>query len=136
MLQLLLGYAQVLGQTGVCKLHRLLEHPLKDEKPLATQGLELLKDQKMEKTKFEIGYQYYMVVIGVVGQMVFYAQAYKIFEARSARDVSLLGFTFGFISVASWLVYGLIKRDQPLIIANIVAVIGAMSVLTGIGMYG
>jgi MtN3 and saliva related transmembrane protein len=90
----------------------------------------------MEKAKFEIYYQYYMVIIGVVGQMVFYAQAYKIFVSKSARDVSLLGFTFGFISVASWLVYGLIKRDQPLIIANSVAVVGAMAVLVGIGIYG
>jgi MtN3 and saliva related transmembrane protein len=90
----------------------------------------------MEKSKFEIYYQYYMMIIGVVGQMVFYAQAYKIFVSASARDVSLLGFTFGFISVASWLVYGLIKRDLPLIIANSVAVIGAMAVLIGIFMYG
>jgi MtN3 and saliva related transmembrane protein len=90
----------------------------------------------MDKAKFEIYYQYYMVVIGVVGQMVFYAQAWKIFASSSARDVSLLGFIFGFISVASWLVYGLIKRDQPLIIANSVAVLGAMAVLIGIGMYG
>jgi MtN3 and saliva related transmembrane protein len=90
----------------------------------------------MEKAKFESWYQYYMVTVGVVGQMVFYAQAYEIFASSSARDVSLLGFTFGFISVSSWLVYGLIKRDQPLIIANIVAVVGALAVLIGIGMYG
>jgi MtN3 and saliva related transmembrane protein len=94
----------------------------------------------MEKTKLEICSQYYsqyyMTIIGVAGQLVFYGQAYKIFVYRSAHDVSLLGFTFGFISVASWLVYGLIKRDQPLIIANSVAVFGAMAVLIGIGMYG
>jgi MtN3 and saliva related transmembrane protein len=90
----------------------------------------------MEKTKFEIYYQYYMMIIGVLGQTLFFAQAYKIFMSTCARDVSLVGFTCGFISVSSWLVYGLIKRDPPLIIANSVAVVGALAVLVGIDLYG
>lgn len=87
-------------------------------------------------TAFETYYKYYMSIIGVVGQMVFFAQAYKIFSSKSAHDVSSIGFAFGLISVWSWLVYGLIRRDPPLIIANVVAVIGATAVLIGIGMYG
>lgn len=77
-----------------------------------------------------------MCVIGVLGQFVFFAQAQKIFFTKSAKDVSAFGFTFGFLSVSSWLVYGIIKKSTPLILANTIAVLGSISVLVGIMLYG
>lgn len=77
-----------------------------------------------------------MTFVGIAGQLLFFAQAYKIFTLHSAQDVSGIGFTVGLISVISWLVYGIIIRSFPLIIANIFAVIGAMFVMIGIVLYG
>lgn len=84
---------------------------------------------------FKHYYEKYMYIVGVLGQMVFYAQAYRIFCNQSALDVSVLGFSAGFISVASWLLYGILIKDRPLIIANTVATIGAALVLIGIFLY-
>ena len=87
------------------------------------------------ENKFKCYYEKYMYIVGILGQMVFYAQAYTIFYNKSAVDVSLLGFFTGFISVASWLFYGVLIKNRPLIIANIVATIGAVLVLIGIFLY-
>jgi MtN3 and saliva related transmembrane protein len=76
-----------------------------------------------------------MYVIGIVGQLVFYSQAFTIFYNKSAVDVSLLGFFMGFVSVSSWLFYGILLKNRPLIIANTVATIGAALVLLGIFLY-
>lgn len=80
-------------------------------------------------------YERYMIFIGVFGQGVFYSQFYTILQNKSAQDVSLFGFTCGFISVFSWLVYGLMLRDKPLIIANTIATLGALLVLMAILIY-
>lgn len=77
-----------------------------------------------------------MSFIGIVGQLVFYAQGIKIFQTKSAKDVSILAFIFGLISVTSWFIYGFVIRDRPLIIANFVAIMGAFFVLSGIYLYG
>ncbi len=80
-------------------------------------------------------YEKYMFVVGICGQMVFYAQGIKIFQTQSASDVSLFGFLLGLISVTSWLIYGVAIKNRVLVIANIFAVIGALFVVTGILLY-
>lgn len=89
----------------------------------------------MQIDKIKNLYKYYMIFIGIAGQLVFYAQAYKIFTTCSATDVSKIGFIAGFISVTSWFIYGMLLKDKPLIVANAFAMIGAVLVLIGIGLY-
>lgn len=98
-----------------------------------------MKEQLKElilKSKLQIYYEKYMFVIGVLGQGVFFFQGIKIFLNRSAKDVSMVGFLLGLISVSSWLLYGIMLKDRPLIVANITAVIGALLVVMGILIYG
>ncbi len=76
-----------------------------------------------------------MIFIGIFGQFVFYSQFYAIIQNKSAHDVSLFGFICGFVSVASWLIYGVMLRDRPLILANTVATIGALLTIVAILMY-
>ncbi len=94
----------------------------------------------MDKPKKKISirglYTTYMIFIGIFGQLVFYAQAHKIFTTHQASDVSMVGFTAGLVSVTSWLIYGIMLKDRPLIIANAVACLGALAVLVGIIIYG
>ena len=82
------------------------------------------------------GYHRYMYVVGIGGNLFFYLQAWEVFATRSARDVSLWAFVVAFWAVASWFVYGLILRNWVLIIANIVAMIGAALVVVGKLLYG
>ena len=81
-------------------------------------------------------YEWYMMAMGIIGQILYYAQAVKIFYTQAAKDVPLLGFLLGFVAVSSWLLYGVLIKNRPLIYANAVAVIGAFLVLVGILMYG
>lgn len=70
-------------------------------------------------------YENYMIVVGSLSSMVFYLQAYEIAKNKSANDVSLVAFICGLISVASWLIYGVILKNKPLIASNALAVVGA-----------
>ena len=86
----------------------------------------------MDVRKFYSGY---MLFIGVFGQLMYYAQAYKIFAAKDAGGVSLFGFCVGFIGVTSWFLYGVMLKDTPLIVANVIAMLGALAVVVGILLY-
>ncbi len=81
-------------------------------------------------------YKKYMLVVGVFGQFVFYSQFYEIMKKQHAEDVSLFGFSCGLLSVSSWLVYGFLMHDKPLIVANTVATIGAVLTVGAILIYG
>lgn len=80
-------------------------------------------------------YRHYMLFIGVFGQLVFYAQAYKIFTTHEAGGVSLLGFCVGLLAAISWFIYGILIKDFPILLANIVATIGAAGTVVGILVY-
>jgi MtN3 and saliva related transmembrane protein len=90
---------------------------------------------RMDEMDIKRIYSYYMSVVGVLGQLMFFIQAYKIFATKSAGDLSLVAFMAALISVASWLVYGIMIKDKPLIIANIVACVGAVTVIVGVLLY-
>lgn len=89
-----------------------------------------------QKSKFFIYYRKYMLIVGTLGQLLFFTQAIKIFVTRSANDVSLIGFSCGLVSVTSWMIYGFLIKDKPLIVSNIVAMIGALLVIAGILIFG
>ena len=73
-----------------------------------------------------------MMIVGIVGQTLFYFQAYKIYTTASAKDVSVIGFSFALFSLACWLLYGLVIKNKVLIIVNTFAVIGAALTLIAI----
>lgn len=81
-------------------------------------------------------YEKYMNIVGPATNIMFYLQAYKIFTSKSAQDVSGAGFCMSFIGLSSWLIYGILLKNKPLIIANVFGVTGALLTLIGILMYG
>jgi uncharacterized protein with PQ loop repeat len=68
---------------------------------------------------FEKLYEHYMIVIGSVGHLLFVFQTVKIIQTGCAKDLSLGGFLISFVSLVSWLVYGFLKKDKPLILVNL-----------------
>jgi MtN3 and saliva related transmembrane protein len=81
-------------------------------------------------------YEKYMSVIGSITSIMFYLQAYKIFANKSAKDVSGVGFLLSFIGLSSWLIYGILLKNKPLIVANIFGTVGVLITLCGIVLYG
>ena len=80
-------------------------------------------------------YSIYILIIGTIGQLAPYLQAYKTFTTESAGDLSIPAYVVVFISIVSWLLYGVFIKDYPLIISNIVGFIGTVIVIIGIIIY-
>lgn len=80
--------------------------------------------------------EYLTILMGVVGNFAPYIQAYKIFTLQSAYAVSLWASFVSFASMVCWMVYGVKKKVQPLIVANIFGLIGTFLVLLGIYWWG
>ncbi len=59
----------------------------------------------------------------------FVPQVLKVWQTRSARDVSLGMYALFTLGVAMWLVYGLLIEAWPVIIANLITLILAGAVL-------
>ena len=93
-------------------------------------------DKVSLKRKLSAYYEKYMLIVGTLGQLLFYTQGIKIFLTKSANDVSLIGFLLGLISVSSWLGYGILIKNRVLIVSNAFAVIGALFVVIGILIHG
>jgi MtN3 and saliva related transmembrane protein len=88
------------------------------------------------KKKMFYVYEKYMLVMGILGQFLFYVQGVKIFTTKSASDLSIVGFLLGLIAVTSWFIYGILIKNKVLAISNAVAVIGALFVVIGILIHG
>ena len=72
----------------------------------------------------------FATIAGVVMSLGYYPQAIKIIKRKSARDVSPTTYLMFFPGIIIWLIYGISLNDFPLIIANTVALIGCVFVLT------
>ncbi len=76
-----------------------------------------------------------MNIIGPLGNLMFYIQAYKIFSTQSAVSISIPAFIMSVIGLSSWLIYGVILKNTPLIVANMFGVVGAILVILGTFIY-
>ena len=55
---------------------------------------------------------------GVISSITFLPQVIKTYKTKSAKDISLLMFTFATTSVIMWLAYGIILGNVPIIFTN------------------
>ena len=68
-------------------------------------------------------------VFGTLMSFGYFTQTAKIIKHKSAKDVSLITYLIFGVGVTVWLIYGLSIIDFPIIISNVVALIGALSVI-------
>ncbi len=68
-------------------------------------------------------------IFGVAMSFGYFTQTYKIYKKKSAKDVSLATYLFFAAGIAMWLIYGLSIGDLPIIITNLVFLVGAGAVL-------
>jgi MtN3 and saliva related transmembrane protein len=74
-------------------------------------------------------------IAGIVMSLGYYPQAFKIIKRKSAKDVSPTTYLMFFPGIVIWLIYGISLKDFPLIIANIVALIGCAFVLIAYSIF-
>ena len=61
--------------------------------------------------------------------IAFLPQAIKVYQTKSTKDISLLMFLIFTVGVFSWLIYGFIINDYPVILANAVTLILSLFIL-------
>lgn len=61
--------------------------------------------------------------------IAFLPQVIKTYKSRSAAELSLSTFSIFTAGVLLWLVYGLLSKNTPIIIANLLTLILAVSLL-------
>ena len=77
----------------------------------------------------------YMSWVVNLGQSMHYIQAWKIFTAKSAEDISLIAYIICLVLLIHWLIYGIIIKDKVIILAETLGVIGAILVIFGTVIY-
>lgn len=68
-------------------------------------------------------------IFGVAMSFGYFTQTYKIIKTKNVKGVSLATYIFFAVGITMWLIYGLSIGDLPIIISNIVFIIGALSVI-------
>jgi MtN3 and saliva related transmembrane protein len=69
------------------------------------------------------------LLAGTFTTISFLPQVIKIWRSKSAKDISLAMFSIFSIGVFLWLIYGLFIDSLPVIIANFVTLILALTIL-------
>ena len=75
---------------------------------------------------------FFGLVAGICNTISFLPQVLKIWRTKSVSDISLLMFLIFTFGVANWLIYGLIIKETPIILANTVTLILCLLILFGI----
>jgi MtN3 and saliva related transmembrane protein len=86
-------------------------------------GIESLFISKNKVLKL---YEKYMTLMGILGHFIFIFQTYKIVAFKNASNVSLEGFCIAFLSIVSWLFYGILKQDKVLVTVNVFGFISSL----------
>lgn len=69
------------------------------------------------------------LVAGAFTTIAFLPQVLKTWKSRSAKDLSLGMFSIFTLGVGMWLAYGILINDLPVILANVITLILASTLL-------
>ena len=76
----------------------------------------------------------YVTIIGLaaaaLGGVSLFPQLLKVLKTKSTKDISLGMFIIFCISIFLWLVYGILMKNAPVIIANFFGFIQALIILS------
>jgi len=75
-------------------------------------------------------------VFGTVSGLANFPQAYKIFKRKSAKDISILTYSFLFSGALVWILYGIEIANFPILITNVFGAVNIGLVIIGWFLYG
>jgi MtN3 and saliva related transmembrane protein len=61
--------------------------------------------------------------------IAFFPQVYKIIKIKETKDISLIMYILFLCGISLWLVFGIVEKSLPIIIANAVTLVMASIVL-------
>lgn len=99
-----------------------------------TNNLESNIDKKSKMLTSDY-YEYYIMIVGILGQSMHYIQAYKIFSTQSAEDISLPAYLICLVVLINWLIYGVVKKAKALIYAEVLGMVGCSAIIIGAYIY-
>ena len=76
------------------------------------------------------------VTFGTLSGISNVPQWYKIFKRKSAKDISIITYSFLFIGALIWIFYGIEIKNFSIIITNILGAINIGLVVIGWFLYG
>lgn len=74
-------------------------------------------------------------LIGLFGVIVFLPQLYKIWVGQNVAGLSLTSWAGMTIGSVIWLIYGVIHKQKPLIVVNIMIALLQVAIVAGIIVY-
>ncbi len=66
---------------------------------------------------------------GTLTTIAFVPQAIKIWRTKSAKDISLGMFVILCTGISLWVIYGILVKSLPLVVANATTLVFALSIL-------
>jgi MtN3 and saliva related transmembrane protein len=69
------------------------------------------------------------IIAGIITTSALLPQAIKIYRTKSARDISLAMFIFLAVGVTLWLIYGILIKEIPVIVANFFSLLLIMAII-------
>ena len=77
----------------------------------------------------------FLLVVAVIGPMANIPQIIKIFTLKTSIRVSTLTFTFMTIFNIPWIIYGIVHKEKPIVIAYVLWLITNLIVVAGTFIY-
>jgi uncharacterized protein with PQ loop repeat len=77
----------------------------------------------------------FLLIVAVVGPVMSIPQIYKIYSTKTAAGVS--GLSFGLFAVFNipWIIYGIVHKEKPIVIAYILWFISNTAIVAGTFLY-
>ncbi|MBI1912065.1 MAG: SemiSWEET transporter [Deltaproteobacteria bacterium] len=69
------------------------------------------------------------IIAGTITTTSFVPQFLKAYRTKHTKDISVYMFSMLFIGISLWLIYGLIKQDLPIILANGISLVFVTAIL-------
>lgn len=76
-----------------------------------------------------MSYEWMGYLAGVLTTLAFVPQLYKTWQSKSAHDISYGMYALFSLGLVLWTAYGLIKNAIPIVIANIITLLLALTIL-------
>lgn len=73
---------------------------------------------------------------GTITSLSTFFQVYRIFKRKSAKDISILAYSFVLVNILIWISYGIEIKNIPIIASNGVALISNGLIAIGWFLYG
>ena len=93
------------------------------------------RDKYPSKDKIKRTMDHLIYFVAIFGPIMTLPQIWKIWVDKSVSGVSLITWSAYLITACLWLTYGIIHREKPIIVSNILWLILKLSVVVGVILY-